>query len=224
MAVTPVVAGNFANASRTQIIFTIPGTATTDDEIIFQINQDGSGSAPSTPGGWAQVAGSPITSGGASRHSCYIYKVQASDVPGTTTYTFSWISSDFSSAGYEVFRGADVTTPQDAAAKNATFNGAGPLVLPSITTVTDNAMLVMTEGEQGVGATHTGPGNERVDIDGNSLYDQVLTPAGASGTKSITVSGSSAGGGFLVALRPAATQAPAVEPSMRLFPKFLVRS
>jgi hypothetical protein len=65
-------------------------------------------------------------------------------------------------------------------------------------------MCVCLEGEQGIGASHTGPGNERVDIDGGSLYDFVQTPAGVTGTKTITLSASGAGGGgFMVALRPA---------------------
>lgn len=204
-APTFVTANSVANANTTAISWTHPASTAAGDICVVSIDQDGSGGAISAPDGtWTALAGSPITSAGGSRTSAWWKRLGSGD-PNTGTGNFSFTPTDFCSAVYSYYRGCPAAgDPQSAPATSQTFNATASLVLPSITTLDNDCMLVGLQGEQGIAATHTGFGSERVDIDGGSLYDVTQAVAGASGTKTITLSAATtAGGGFLVALKPA---------------------
>lgn len=117
------------------------------------------------------------------------------------------------------YTGVDNVTPMDAAAvgQSQTSNVA---TAPSITTVTDNAMLVgcfsvydpsagVTPSWSAEFGTHRQSGGiSSVETTSADACDAIQSVAGASGTKSATSSRVLANNGILVALRPGAPTPP----------------
>lgn len=195
--------GNVANASRTTLAWTHPGTVQVGDICLLGISQDGNGSAITAPdANWIPLTGSPNTTGtGGERGSAWYRRMQAGE-PGASTGNFTWTTADFSAAVYGYWSGGLPSgNPQDVA-NSKIGSTTTSVVLPSITTVTDGDQLVVLEMEAANGTTHTGPGTERQDIDGGSLYDLTQATAGATGTQTVNITAGIANSAFLVALAP----------------------
>jgi len=191
------------NASRTSAVgipFQHPA-GLRGDEIALLFGENDGGTTFSAPDGtWTALTGSPLAGSGGAVEAAWWKRLTVAD--RGQTFKIGMSGTNFCSGSCSYWRGCPMSgNPQDVNASSATLVTT-TVTLPSITTVTANTMLVMMQGEQGVGASHTGPGFEQIDIDSISLYWQVQASAGATGTKTITTSASSGGGGFLVALKP----------------------
>lgn len=122
-----------------------------------------------------------------------------------------------------VWRGVDQTTPIDATTTETVTSSGTSHVMPSITTVTDGAVVVSTIGasnDNGAGGSvfssvSSGWGLIRsngttLGNDGSAAHSYKTMPtAGATGTATYTTSAAVTCGGQVVALRPASTTLPA---------------
>lgn len=129
---------------------------------------------------------------------------------GTETGSLSFTTT--STTGNAImfrYTGVDPTTPLDVA-KSSVSNTATvtDIVLPSITTVSANTMLIYADGANS-GSTRSSSvtGTERVDhgFEGGkagALYDEPVAAIGATGTRTIVLEAARANWGVMIALRP----------------------
>jgi hypothetical protein len=178
------------------------------------------GGAVTTPAGWTAVYNETVL---ANPKGGLFIKVAAGTESGNLTVTTA------STAGNAImlrYTGVDTTTPQDVAAStySNSLSTDPATVLPSITTVTNNAWLVMGNGLNSGSTTVTSVtpagATERIDhvqaapmpgggggtgSKGGSVWDELDATAGATGTRTITPSAARANWGAMMALRPAAS-------------------
>lgn len=211
--------GSVGNSSRTAaagLPVTIPAAAQVGDTMVIILETDGTSSAPGAPNAnWVALTGSPITSAGGSNHSAFRHEVLTGE-PGTSV-TFTLSATDFCNAEYAVYSGTPVgSSPLSGTPHVQSFNGVATLANTGMTTLDADTTIVVMENEQAIGDanTHTGPGSERVDIDGGSLYDFTQAAAGATGTQTVSWTGATAGAGWVLALKASgvAPVAPAMHP------------
>lgn len=151
------------------------------------------------PSGWTQV-GTWGASGASSTHAGVWYKVAGASEPTSYTWTISTTMTDSGSAIVRYTPTAPTTPPGiiDAAAAGST---ATPAVAPSVTTTGTGDTLIALFTASTAGSTPTGM-TARVALDrtgaGAWIYDELLTTAGATGTRTWT--GSSLGKGWVIAL------------------------
>lgn len=166
-------------------------------------------SAPATIStGWTPVF-APTTVGTSGWGLWYRWKTgQAADVP-----TVSYDTSDVGSIILAAFGGVNATTPFDVAYSTNKTSSGSSIAVPSLTTVTAQALLVTGGAVDGTSETWhlsvtptsyvekaqtTGVGRRQ------ALATRLLAAAGASGSATWAQSGGSiAMGGWQVALRPA---------------------
>lgn len=155
----------------------------------------------------ADVTGQSVIS----THGYYHIVTNAPGEPAT--YTFSWTTSSRATGESVGYSGVDNVTPIDVAASTlAQGSGSASLILPSITTVTNGAMLISAGGQDSAGTgTMTPPGTmSQIQVAPSTgkcitSADETFATAGATGTRTWTGSSSTlAHSGFLGALRPAA--------------------
>ncbi len=169
--------------------------------------------------GWAQQVWS--ASGGA----CIALSFIAGGAE-PTSYAFTNNSGSLVTCGVGFivgYSGVDNTTPMDVTATTGSFSNTFSHLAPSITTVTNGAMLVglvMTASavtystiDMNMIATNAAAGTAWSGASG----DLLLPTAGASGTTTFTASLKSAGPGAMLALRPAGGAA-AVIPDLTMAP------
>jgi hypothetical protein len=171
----------------------------------------GSNRAASTPSGWSP-AGSQ-NNGTNFGMASFVRIAQAGDVGGSTVVACAITGGTATILGGMVaYSGVDGTTPQDATAVGGS-NGFGTSQdSPSITTVTDQAVVVSSVGHRRVSTftpidpTDRSGGGVSVNVASVDLSlaigDYLVTPAGASGVMDWTASGSENGAGISIALRP----------------------
>lgn len=111
--------------------------------------------------------------------------------------------------GYGIFAysGVDPTTPLDCTSASASGGSNLHPTSPSITTVTDNAMLVCVECGASGGLTATPPSGmtERFDQNAGASFsgaDESLPTAGATGAQAFTLNAAKAWAAASCALRP----------------------
>lgn len=137
-------------------------------------------------------------------------------------YSVTWSAAQAGLAGWGVYSGVDATTPMDAAPVSADRVAATAQSTPSITPVTNGAMLVGLFGcdpaATGLTATWTSPATERLDnFNGAGAHLTIgdrLQSAAANESLSGTLSASEAVAAAIMALRPAAPAAPPPAPSL----------
>jgi hypothetical protein len=172
--------------------------------------------AVTKPSGFVDIA---LVTGQAAVTTYGYYKVITNAGGEPATYTFSWTNTSRATGESVAYSGVDNTTPIDVTASTlAQGSGSASLVLPSITTVTNGAMLISGAGQDSSGTgTMTQPGSMgqvQVALSAGKCFtmaDELAATAGATGTRTWTGSSSTlAHSGWLAALRPAST--PVVRP------------
>lgn len=200
--------------SVANFVTTAPTAAVSGNTLLLVANMHqsccGAPSAISTPTGWTLInfLRTYTTNTSAAIFICNNY------VPGTTGLTFTvtrsanptTITHTWAMAAYS---SVNTTTQQDATAIEQTNASSVNLTSGSITTVTNNALIVNMCAYNGTGTITDAAGTtrriSRAAANG-SVYiaDQTLVTAGASGAITPTIVGAKVSRGFTVALRPAA--------------------
>jgi hypothetical protein len=198
----------YESASGTLVNLTYP-TGVTFGELLVAVIAHSTGTAPTTnPGGWTLGASrNSVASEGPSLSVWYRVSAgtESGDVQFATNPTAGRVTG-------HMFRlsGVDTTTIEDVAEQTASVNST-TLVTPSITTVTNNAMLLYSITlNASTAADITGPA-EPTKIVGStgtgrrlSVYTELKSSAGATGTRTWTANGTLPFTGITMAMRPAA--------------------
>jgi PKD repeat protein len=184
--------------------------AAAGDVLVASITADLNPSMSSVPAGWTAIVNAlPVNSTPSSGARVFVYyHVVGSSDPASYTWTLStavkW------GAGITAYRGVNQVTPLDSAVVTAvdTSYTATTITLPSITTVSDGALLI-----GGVGFDSSTPGasppsgwTERWEAAGGQIAeqaDQAQTAAGASGTATWSFAVAKGVGAWRTALKPA---------------------
>lgn len=156
-------------------------------------------------------------------------------VDGSEGATFTATGGTIRGQGMGCYSGVD---PVDVTEGTPTGDGVGAetAILPSITTVTDGAVVVAGAfGSSGspfpTGITFSGSMTERVDAEGSSagirigIADEAVPVAGATGTRTVTVDSTGTGPAMItvmLALKPAASPDPDPHAPRRAFPGLLL--
>lgn len=190
---------------------------TVDNDVMvaaFTTDKFTSPATVSAPAGWTSRLS---TVGGGNNQKLQIFsKLAASE---GASYDFTVDAAIDGCAAITSYSGCDTTTHIDVAAAATATSTSTTLVAPSVTTVTNNAMLIGVYGISGSQSTFTPAGSmtERLDFNqaGNNyntaleMNDEVQASAGASGTRTSTYAGTcSSGVSALLALRPVAGSLP----------------
>jgi hypothetical protein len=192
------------NSSATNVVaIAKPAGTVAGDVLVACLALNGGGlAANGAPVGWSTIAS--VTGVTNPRVMGYVHVAGAIE-PATYTWTLS--SSVKSGAGIARYTGVDPAVPLDAGPTTASAGSGTSAMLPGVTTVTPNAMLV---GCVGINSTVTNalitspPGMTQAwDIAGkrHELADGIVAPAGPTGPRTWTMSQSRAWAGWLVALR-----------------------
>lgn len=201
--------------TSTSLVVNVPAGVADNDVLVTFLGIGSAGLTP--PSGWnliGQATGQSVIS------SYVYYHIVTSAAGEPASYTWSGWTAARSTAEGARYSGVDNTTPIDVAASSlSNAAGATTLVLPSITTVTDGAMLVSCGGQDSATGTDTIPGTmSRVsDSTGTGKRfgsaDETFATHGATGTRTWTFNSSTlAHSGVLGALRPAAAAGPVLSP------------
>lgn len=197
--------------SSTSLVVNVPSGIADGDVLVTFLGIGAAGLTP--PGGWnliGQATGQAVIS------SYIYYHVVTSAAGEPASYTWSGWTASRSTAQCVAYSGVDNTTPVDVTASTqSNAAGATTVVLASITTVTNGAMLISCAGQDSAAGTDTIPGTmSRVsDSTGTGKRfgsaDETDATAGATGTRTWTFDSSVlAHSGVLGALRPATGSTP----------------
>lgn len=203
--------GDSGTGTATSIVVGKPAGVASDDVLLVGLSIDGA-TAVTPPTGWTAIA---VQQRGSTAHRSFTFvRVAAGSEPADYTFTLD-VASQFA-WGCSAYTGVDGTTPQDAAVKTNHFGATLTPATSSLTTVTDDALLVALFSARGTGgatSTWTPPTGftERVDdtptgsgaTAGLSMHDMGAGAAGSKGPFSATQTTSLAGTTQLIALRPA---------------------
>lgn len=214
------IATNAPSGSATDTVITKPTGAADNDILIAAIYVEND-VAITPPAGWTQIAD---VDHAAATYDLWVYWKRAASEGASWTWSHS---AAWELGAVAAYSGCTTSgDPQDATATTATGTSTSGIA-PSITTTTDNSMLVVIFASfEGIAAQATGSlpspltNNERYDGSGEDLYwaDGLLTPAGASGTKTLpsALSASNHWSAVTIALKPVVAAAGA--PPSRLLP------
>ena len=208
------------STNGTSITLTKPVNIADGDLLIAEVTFQNANGIPSItpPTGWTRlgpaVSVSPLRPSG-----IYVLPVPSAAAIADTSWTWTTNVSTGRRRGM-LFRatGVDLTTPQDAYGSWSAATGTSSIVLPEVTVVTSNSVLLTiayTQSAAGTGYPSFTPPSPMVTIatvntTPDSLantglwagYESVGT--GASGTRTVTLSPTvSNSGGYMVALRSA---------------------
>lgn len=181
-----------------------PAAVNANDVCILHCSQNG-GTAPSTLTGWTLVFRETTVSN--PKISVWIRVCDGSEDGATVDVTVGGVVAR---ASILRFSGVDTTTPQDvAAATLSRETNSTSVVIPEVTTVTADTVLVYTGASNSSTATFTGPAGstERFDYGANKSgfgYTEPRPATGATGTRTVTSTSNTAASAVLIALRPAA--------------------
>jgi hypothetical protein len=191
----------------TSISITVPSGVATGDLLITSVNAAGTG-AVTAPGGWTQL----VAGAGATHYGMLHYRVATAADAAGASYTWTLGSTRKATGSMISYVGVDTTAIGAPAAgagsgTTATYN--------SVTTAVANSMVVLVGSAYNAGATVTlstpagttsrsnfgtsGGGSQVRSFNG----DFIQAAAGATGSKTSTVSPTSGWGAVMLALRPA---------------------
>lgn len=205
----------------------LPPTLTENDILWIQFqNADTVGSFTTVPSGYVEQVPVLHASGG-NMITCYSHVVTAGEEASPpATADFVWANSLAGNALLTVIRGVDITAIVDVTYASVT-NGTTAKTVPSVTTVTDDAIII-GGGQLQSASTHTinvpasgwtelltscGDGAGRGGVLG---FKEVQATAGATGTAAFTQSSALQGYAYQVALRPAAVGLTQVSKDLQL--------
>jgi hypothetical protein len=146
------------------------------------------------------------------------YKIAGASEPSSYTFTYSGTLDQLRN-GCARISGADQTTPADTT--HSTNTGSSTTAVgSSITTVTDGAMLLLTCRTR-LAVTQTAPSgmNHTINASRWSMFDEIITIAGATGDRSITLSSSMEWTTIMFAVRPEGAEPPAEALSIAITPE-----
>ncbi len=199
-----------ASGNVTSFSLTKPAATRVTDVLVAQITIKGTGIAITPPAGWTQVF---ATSNGLTQY--IYYKVATDSEPASYTWTIS--PARVVAAGLALYRGVTSNTAAIINASGAQTQGGvnGSITAPSITaTVANTMLLAFFAGASNTTITANSPltGQYSLNNGGTNVADgagyQLLTAAGATGTRTATVrkgaklAGSGNAVGQMVALAP----------------------
>lgn len=217
ISVNETVVETFSATEQTSHTVNLP-TFATNDYVVVCCNHSPDGTAAigtvTTPTGWTLLHTSTATGAASdSRVTSFGRVMQAGDA---STLSISTSTSMTIGAVAITYEGVDTVTPVDVAAPTPN-TGTGGANCPSITTVTDNAMVVrvgivdataspLTDGDEPAGHTARGFMNNNPPSNGMSLgvADEVQVTAGSAGTALFGNGGSEEYAAATFALRPGA--------------------
>lgn len=161
------------------------------------------------PSGWTQVTNSP---GHETNFAYYSYMMWKRAGSSESAPTFTSASSNIVQAQMYAFRGCTTSgSPIDAAAFTNPGSSSTTMTFPSVTTTQNDAMIFLhTSDSAGTASGWTnatlGTVTERVDTsdaagDNFSAATGVMTTAGSTGTSTATISSSTWGGPWTIALK-----------------------
>lgn len=181
------------------------------------IGDDGTGRTVTPPSGWTAFSGSPFHSGTNYTVAAYWKLATGSE---STTYSWSWTQNSTIQTIYlSEWTGVDASTPIDVQGSAWTDFGlsAGPVSVPAITTVTDNAidLVVCNQQHQGPGYSLSGYTAQN-DAAAFGVFSKTITPAGTTGARSVSLPTNHFTDAFSFAIRPGAPPPPAPDPDTRL--------
>lgn len=185
MAIT-VVSIWTGSGTGSSITVTNPASGAAGDILLVAVTQNRTnGTTP--PSGWTQIEASDSPGGGI--RSCLFYKIDNGSEPGSWSFT-TGPNADTEAAMAIRFRGVsgavyDVHTSQANSA-------SGVAAIPSITTTKDNDLHVIFVHTTGVGGTTggiTGYTNDANSAPNRAIneYSKIITPAGATGSLSVSL-------------------------------------
>lgn len=185
-----------------------PATIVSGDLLVLHISSNGG--AATSPSGWTVIYNETTLTN--PKGGMWI-KVATGSESGNLAVT---MASSTGNAQMFLYTGVDTTTPQDATATTYSNSVNSNTVIPAITTVTANTMLVYCNSANSSTVTMTAPGTERVDhgalggtgTKAGALYDEAVAGTGSTGTRTITLSAGRANWGAMIALRPASGGSP----------------
>ncbi|AOT02493.1 hypothetical protein ASPU41_03140 [Arthrobacter sp. U41] len=203
-----VVASSTTNnpLAATAVSLTKPSGTAAGDVLVASFTADKNPTVSAVPAGWTAIVNNLSISSGA-RVFAY-YRVVGSADPGSYSWTLSTTAKW--GGGVTAYRGVNNTTPLDSAVATAanTSYTATSIAAPSITTASNNAMLI-----GGVGFDSSTPGaaapsgwTERWESADGQIAEQADQPqatAGASGTATWTFNTAKAVAVWRTALKPA---------------------
>src|SRR5882724_469913 len=136
MAIAFRSAGTIGTSDGTPCVLGTPaGVATTDLVLAVFFFNVGSGITITPPAGWTLAV---RTNNGAVDGQAVYWALGS-----VASYSFTFTAGNNTIVGYALaFTGVDNTTPMDATAVGQVNTSSTTITTPSITTVTDNAMLV----------------------------------------------------------------------------------
>jgi hypothetical protein len=210
VAIAYGAAGTALNQNVASTTFNVPYPATVAADDLLVLHVVTNGGTVADPAGWTKIYSELGVLN--PRGGLWIKKAVGGET-GTVAVT---TTSSTGSAQMHSYTGVDTVTPQDAAATSKSLDGTTDvtIVLPSITTVNNNAWYVYACGENSTSVTNTSTGTERADFaaatlpKAGALYDGIQVTAGATGTKTITPSATRAYWGAMMVLRPSLIIAP----------------
>jgi len=191
----------------TQLIISVPSGTVNGDGLILAIAvRGGSGTTVNTPAGWTQE----LTQNQGTGPRLSIFRRVASSEPAN--YTVTWSGGSFDAAGgIYAAQGSDTTTLVDASGSQGNASSASVTAPTITTTVADCLLLFFGAAQAGPTWTADGAMSERWDVQSSggtkissTCDDQTLGAAGATGTRTATISSGQNNIGALVALRPLA--------------------
>jgi hypothetical protein len=227
---TPTGAGNVTTASSgagSTITLTKPANIADGDLLVAALYWRNASGSPTAPAGWT-LMGVPNT-------TYETFGLWSKPIPTAAgepaDYAWSTTTGTQRIAGV-MFRalGVNLSAVQDSYGSLAAYTGTASVVLPAVTTIAADTLLVGYAINNGVvtgsPSAFTGPGSMTtlgsVSADNGTsatsaiwVGSQVLSAAGATGTRTVTMSPSAANsGGIMVALTgiPAATSPPDLGP------------
>lgn len=211
MAVAYGATGTLLLVSTATTTFNVayPSGISAGDLLVLHVVTNGGAPSSTPPTGWTEVFRESVNVTNP-RGGVYI-KVASGSESGTLAVT---VASTTGVASISRFSGVDTTTPQDVTRSIIELNTTGTLdvVLPSITTVTNGAMLVMFTAANSTSKqwTTASGATERVDYTqslgtskSGSIYTQSAPTAGATGTRTLSMTSPGVQHwGVMMALRP----------------------
>lgn len=222
MTISPVASGaahNSGGASNvSSVAVTKPSGGAWGDVRLAAVHASGgTGRTITPPANWTLIRRSNQSTNTAL--ATYSYVIPTNE---GATHTWSLDTATVMNVTMITFNGVDTTTPVHISAETLLSTAATTITAPSVTTTVDNAWVVrvfaalfLGAGGQQVAVTPAAGFTERdedasINISGSgsratewSDQNQVLTPAGASGTEAATTNVSANGAWQTIALNPA---------------------
>jgi PKD repeat protein len=191
----------------TAVTVSTPTGLVAGDFLVAEINTDRSPNISAAPAGWSPLITTKLSPGGLATTFVY-YHVVTDPAVEPTSVTWILSSAQKWGGGITDFHGVDTANPFDTdAATTVTTSTTRAIKVPSITTVTPNALLIGGVGINSKSITSTPPNGwteawESVGAKDTSLSSTLQPTAGSSGVITFQLSSAAWVSAWVRALRP----------------------